>query len=146
MKIKVTEQELNECITSAVKRVLSEGKDKRHDKSKKDIEIGFDKPIRKPRKKAEDDWRKELKDVNDDRIAVCEDSYFDDGVYDIEYTTFKTDIDRVETSLLDDIKNKFSPEEVEEDVVDGLIAFNVTKGLENEFVDFLNQNDVNIIE
>lgn len=150
MKIKMTRHELNECLTNVFNRIINEGKDNRHRKNdnyskKHKEEIDMDIRIPKtPKKKNKKEWMKDLDAEN--TLTICEDNYFDDGIYNIEYTTFKTDIDRVETSLLDKIKNNFAPEDVEEDVVDGLISFNVTKGKEQNFIDFLNDNDVNIIE
>ena len=76
------------------------------------------------------------------RNSVIDDDNF------VNYVTIKTDIDEVETDLLDDIKNNFTDEEVEKDTVDGLISFNVTdnKNLITRFIEFLKDNDVNIIE
>jgi hypothetical protein len=125
MKIKVTEQELNECITNVVKRVLSEDKDRR---SVVDTNVNPIYPNEKKNKPS--NWPESPEFV--------------------DYVTIKTDIDPVETSILDEIRNNFTDVELEidTDVVTGKKNFNVTKDkkLIRRLIDLLKKHDVNIIE
>lgn len=125
MKVKVTEKELNECITNAVKRVLSEDKDRR---SVVDTNVNPIYPNEKKNKPS--NWSESPEFVN--------------------YVTIKTDIDPVETDILDKIRNNFTDVELEidTDVVTGKKNFNVTKDekLIRRLIDFLKKHDVIIIE
>lgn len=58
--------------------------------------------------------------------------------------TIKTDIDKVEQDLINDILEEFP--ESENDVVEGCIAFNVPTRLKKPFVEYLLNNDVNLIK
>jgi hypothetical protein len=62
----------------------------------------------------------------------------------IDAVEIKTDIDEVETELIDSILSNF--ELVEKDIVDGYITFVVPNNMKEEFIDFLRSEDVNIIE
>lgn len=181
MKVKITEQELNECITNAVKRILSEGKDRRSNdfekvtkKSNREIERdnfgnGF-KPYDKIHKSIKDysrkgknkknymnneyDLNENIADTNVNPIYPNEKknrvSKWSESPEFVDYVTIKTDIDPVETTILDKIRNNFTDVELEidTDVVTGKKNFNVTKDkkLIRRLIDFLKKNDVNIIE
>ena len=62
----------------------------------------------------------------------------------IDAVEIKTDIDEVETDLIDTILSNFDL--VEKDIVDGYITFVVPDKMKEEFIDFLRSEDVNIIE
>lgn len=113
MKLKVTQKELNECITNAVRRVLSESKfDKRHGFEKatksanRDIERdvfgdGF-KSYDKPHKTKKDYSRKgknkfngRFYDENIDESRVDLSSPFDDNYYDDGYEVDAPDINSI---------------------------------------------------
>lgn len=123
MKIKVSRRELNECLSNVMKRIIEESNEN-------------------------------VTDMNTNPIYPNENNN-DKGEWDetdnfVNYITIKTDIDPIEEELIDTIQNNFSENEVEidSDINSGYIAFNVTKNKEliNRFIDFLNDNDVNIID
>ena len=171
MKIKVSRQELNECLTNVMKRIIEEGKDKKNHgfekaskKANREIERdvfgdGF-KSYNKPHKTNKDYSRKgknkwSYGELDEDTQISLEDKPLIKRNYDgveldrfVDYVTVKTDIDEVEKDILNDIANTFDDSEVEQDYVDGHIAFNITKNkdLIQKFVDFLNKKDVNIID
>lgn len=62
----------------------------------------------------------------------------------IDAVEIKTDIDEVETGLIDTILSNFDL--VEKDIVDGYITFVVPDRMKEEFINFLRSEDVNIIE
>lgn len=64
--------------------------------------------------------------------------------HSIDAVEIKTDIDEVETDLIDTILSNFDL--VEKDIVDGYITFVVPDRMKEEFIDFLRSEDVNIIE
>ena len=181
MKIKVNRQELNECLTNVMKRILEEGKDKR--------DYGFEKTTKKANREIERDnfgdgfksfdkvhktnkdysrkgknkknYFRDEYELNEDAIDVdvnpiypseknIKNANLDDVDSFVDYITIKTDIDPVETELINDIRNNFSDNEVEidTDVVTGKKSFNVTKDkkLIDTFIKFLIDNDVTIIK
>lgn len=69
------------------------------------------------------------------------DTYADDTTPAVEV---KTDIDEVETELIDTILSKYDM--IDTDRVDGYFTFIVPVKMEKEFIDFLRSEDVNIIE
>lgn len=189
MKVKITQKELNECITNAVKRVLSESKfDKRHGFEKatksanRDIERdvfgdGF-KSYDKPHKTKKDYSRKgknkfngRFYDENIDESRLDISSPFDDNYYDDGYDTseipnindytrgvefgidsenknepkvvIKTDIDKVEETLITDILDVF--DKAKDDIIDGYVSFVVPESIEEPFIEYLKGNDVTII-
>ena len=64
--------------------------------------------------------------------------------HSINAVEVKTDIDEVETDLIDTILSNFDL--VEKDIVDGYITFVVPDKMKEEFINFLRSEDVNIIE
>lgn len=89
-------------------------------------------------------------DMNTNPIYPNDKGEWDEADNFVNYITIKTDIDPIEEELIDKIQNNFSENEVEidSDINSGYISFNVTKNKEliNRFIDFLNDNDVNIID
>jgi hypothetical protein len=188
MKLKVTQSELNECFHNAIKRVLSEGKDKRKFGFKKNEENGpshksLKSNNRKPKYGTQEYFDDldlyeaiETTDADDDTfdddsndsieglegfidLTSPDDNYVDDEEQDdVVYggrsyeedkkeepmVTIKTDIDKVEQDLINDILEEFP--ESENDVVEGCIAFNVPTRLKKPFVEYLLNNDVNLIK
>ena len=64
--------------------------------------------------------------------------------HSINAVEVKTDIEEVETDLIDTILSNFDL--VEKDIVDGYITFVVPDKMKEEFINFLRNEDVNIIE
>ena len=69
------------------------------------------------------------------------DTYGDDTTPGVEV---KTDINEVETELINNILSNFDL--VDTDIVDGYFTFIVPVKMKKEFIDFLRSEDVNIIE
>ena len=198
MKVKVTQQDLNECIANAIRRVINESKgdyklgfEKATKRANRDIErevkgdgfhsynkIHEPKKYKKPKYK---NWEEEL----DEAITMtdADDTVYDDETNDtidglegfvdltapgddyietdeeddiapvstpyeedekVPTVTIKTDIDqRAEQELINLIKNKF--ETANFDINDGYVAFDVPETIKDEFVGFLEANDVNIM-
>lgn len=136
MKIKVSRQELNECLTNVFKRIIKEGKDeKNHINSEYYL-------------------NEDVMDINVNPIYPSEKntsvSKWSEGPSFVVYTPIKTDIDPVEKEILDKIRNSFTNDELEidTDTNTGKVNLNVTKNKEliRRVNDFLKKNDVNIIE
>ncbi len=188
MKLKVTQKELNECITNAVRRVLSESKfDKRHGFEKatksanRDIERdvfgdGF-KSYDKPHKTKKDYSRKGKNKFNGrfydenidesrlDMSSPFDDNYYDDGYeveapdinsivggheyYESEQTDeptveIRTDINETEKELINQILNEF--EDIDYDIIDGVVTLLVPKSMKKSVIVYLKDNDVEIIK
>ena len=181
MKIKVSRQELNECLNNVMRRIIEEGKDKKNK--------GFEKATKKANREMEKDvfgdgfksydkvhksskeysrkgknkknYFEDERELNEDVIDMSTNPVYPNetnkdmgewGEADnfVDYITIKTDIDPIEKELIDKIRNNFSENEVEidNDTDSGYKTFNVTKSDEliNRFIEFLNDNDVNIIK
>ena len=187
MKLKITQKELNECITNAVKRVLSESKfdkkrgfEKASKSANRDLERdvfgdGF-KSYDKAHKTPKDYSRKgknkfsirnydELDESKLDFTSPFDDNYYDDG-YEIdapdinsvvggrEYSEasekndpkveVRTDINEMEKELINNILNEF--EDVDYDIIDGVVTFIMPKSIRKAVVHYLKDNDVEIIK
>ena len=156
MKIKVTRQELNECLTNVMNRILEEGKTKKNGIEKAfkkgnrdaDRELygdGFksnDRP-HKNFKKGQDKWRY-------DRNRLDEIDTFDleTPEYVENCAEIKTDLDNIETNIIDGVHQMFDTDlyTVGEDTVDGYFTFIIPKNKKDELIDYLIAQDVNIIE
>ncbi len=186
MKLKVTQQELNESIANAIKRVITE--------KKSDYKFGFEKATKRANREIErdikgdgfhsygkvhkspKDYSRKGKDkfvysgeIDEDRLDISspfDDAYYDDG-YDTseipnvnDYTSgvefgadsesknepkvvVKTDIDKVEETLIADILDAF--EQAEDDIVDGYVSFVVPQSIVKPFKKYLKTNQVEII-
>ena len=188
MKLKVTQKELNECITNAVRRVLSESKfDKRHGFEKatksanRDIERDFFgdgfKSYDKPHKTKKDYSRKGKnkfngrfydENIDESRLDISspfDDSYYDDG-YEVEApdinsivggheydesgqtdeptVEIRTVINETEKELINQILNEF--EDIDYDIIDGVITLLVPKSMKKSVIVYLKDNDVEIIK
>lgn len=187
MKVKVTQKELKECITNAVKKVLSESKfdkkrgfEKASKSANRDIERdvfgdGF-KSYDKAHKTPKDYSRKgknkfsmrnydELDESKLDLSSPFDDNYYDDG-YEVdapdinsvvggrEYSEASekidpkvevgTDISEMEKELINNILNEF--EDVDYDIIDGVVTFIMPKSIRKTVVHYLKDNDVEIIK
>lgn len=168
MKLKVTQSELNECFNNAIKRIISEGKDKRHAFEKDAFEKETNGKLHKLKPYSRKNYKYE-EQLDEDRLDIS--SPFDDGYYDDGYDTseipnvsdytrgiefgddneskndpkvvVKTDIDKVEETLIADILDTF--DQAEDDIVDGYVSFIVPQSIVKPFKKYLRTNQVEII-
>lgn len=190
MKLKVTQSELNECFNNAIKRIVSEGKDKRHTFGKEAFEKATKRANRDVEReykgdgfksynkvhKSPKDYSRKGKDkfvysgeLDEDRLDIS--SPFDDGYYDDGYDTseipnvsdytrgvefgsdlenkneakviVRTDIDKVEETLIADILDTF--DQAEDDIIDGYVSFIIPQSIVKPFKKYLKANQVEII-
>ena len=190
MKLKVTQSELNECFNNAIKRIVSEGKDKRHTFGKEAFEKATKRANRDVEReykgdgfksynkvhKSPKDYSRKGKDkfvysgeLDEDRLDISspfDDAYYDDG-YDTsevpnvsDYTRgvefgsdlenkneakviVRTDIDKVEETLIADILDTF--DQAEDDIIDGYVSFIIPQSIVKPFKKYLKANQVEII-
>lgn len=190
MKLKVTQSELNECFNNAIKRIVSEGKDKRHTFGKEAFEKATKRANRDVEReykgdgfksyskvhKSPKDYSRKGKDkfvysgeLDEDRLDISSPydyDFYDDGYdtseipYISDYTrgvefgidtekknepkvVIKTDIDKVEETLITDILDVF--DKAKDDIIDGYVSFVVPESIVKSFTDYLEGNDVTII-
>ena len=165
MNIKATREEINECLTRAIERVLREnielvGTD---DETDDDIELPEEEPDDNADVVVDDDYsyhdenfgtanpddydtaNSELGDDEDD-----EDSYLngekpiEDNLDDVDTVDFVTDIDPSETDLINKLEDMFGPST--KDVHTGTVMFTIPADKSEEFKDACNDNDVEITD
>lgn len=190
MKLKVTQSELNECFNNAIKRIVSEGKDKRHTFGKEAFEKATKRANRDVEReykgdgfksyskvhKSPKDYSRKGKDkfvysgeLDEDRLDIS--SPFDYDFYDDGYDTsevpnvsdytrgvefgsdlenknedkviVRTDIDKIEETLIADILDTF--DQAEDDIIDGYVSFIIPQSIVKPFKKYLKSNQVEII-